>query len=161
MIKATFRKLSVKSLVFKSRALVNVSQSCTVFGSHTIEHSVLASIRFPHFRYDSIRDKLFVCLNKSMSQFLNCQLPRVSDTRDNFLIWSTAEIMVNGGLLRAETYILTVNVLYRKFRKEENYFRITGFLRDGTYGRKKPECVYARKTEFCPLSDCGISNNCN
>ena len=115
MINVTFRKLSAQSLVFKSRPLVNVSQS-----SYTIEHSVQASIRFPHFRNDSIRDELFVCLNKSMSPFLNCQLPSMSDTRDDFLIWSTAEIVFRRGLLRAGTYILTENVLYRKFRKEEN-----------------------------------------
>lgn len=55
-----------------------------------------------------------------MSPFLNCQLPSMSDTRDDFLIWSTAEIVFRRGLLRAGTYILTENVLYRKFRKEEN-----------------------------------------
>ena len=100
MIKVTFRNIIAQSLFFKSRPFVNVSKS---FGSYTIERSVLASIRFPHFRNDSIQDELFVCLNKSMSPFLNCQLPRVSDTTDDFLIWSTAELMFSRGLLQQRT----------------------------------------------------------
>jgi hypothetical protein len=88
-----------------------------------------------------------------MLPFLNRQHPRVSNKRVDFIIWSTAEITFNGELVRAGTYILTVNMLYGKFRKEENYIRITEFLRNI---RSQNACTLVRqavrrRTEFCPL----------